>query len=159
VELSENKHLRGFRETKLHAGETVEHSLEGQVLEASNLGGQLILTNRRLCFYRKGLVGEAFEAIALEKVSSVEVKSLLGFHRLIVHTSNDEMEFRVAGQGAAFTALYQRLEQLIHDKPTAAPAAAPASLADELAKLAGLRDQGIISDAEFDAQKAKLLAA
>ena len=32
------------------------------------------------------------------------------------------------------------------------------SSADELAKLAGLRDQGVITDAEFAAQKAKLLA-
>jgi hypothetical protein len=30
--------------------------------------------------------------------------------------------------------------------------------ADELTKLAALRDQGVISDAEFQAQKAKLLA-
>jgi hypothetical protein len=32
------------------------------------------------------------------------------------------------------------------------------STADELTKLAGLRDQGAITDAEFAAQKAKLLA-
>ncbi len=38
-------------------------------------------------------------------------------------------------------------------------AAAPgAGTADELAKLAGLRDQGVITPAEFEAQKAKLLA-
>jgi Short C-terminal domain/Phospholipase_D-nuclease N-terminal len=32
------------------------------------------------------------------------------------------------------------------------------STADELSKLAALRDTGVISDGEFDAQKAKLLA-
>jgi hypothetical protein len=38
-------------------------------------------------------------------------------------------------------------------------AAAPGGgTADELAKLAGLRDQGVITPAEFEAQKAKLLA-
>lgn len=37
-------------------------------------------------------------------------------------------------------------------------ASAPASVADELAKLAALRDKGVITQAEFDAQKAKLLA-
>lgn len=31
------------------------------------------------------------------------------------------------------------------------------SIADELSKLAELRDKGIITDAEFDTQKAKLL--
>ena len=37
-------------------------------------------------------------------------------------------------------------------------AAGTTSVADELAKLAELRDAGTISDAEFEAQKAKLLA-
>ena len=36
--------------------------------------------------------------------------------------------------------------------------AGSASSADELAKLAALKDQGVISDAEFAAQKAKLLS-
>jgi hypothetical protein len=36
--------------------------------------------------------------------------------------------------------------------------AGTASSADELAKLADLRQQGVINDAEFEAQKAKLLA-
>jgi hypothetical protein len=37
------------------------------------------------------------------------------------------------------------------------PAQAQSSLADELAKLAQLRDQGILTDDEFASQKAKLL--
>lgn len=37
-------------------------------------------------------------------------------------------------------------------------AAAPGGTADELAKLADLRDRGVIDDQEFQAQKAKLLA-
>jgi hypothetical protein len=48
--------------------------------------------------------------------------------------------------------------------PAPAPAPAPAPDADtddliaQLEKLGSLRDQGILTDAEFDAQKAKLLA-
>lgn len=38
------------------------------------------------------------------------------------------------------------------------PPAVTSSLADELAKLASLRDTGILSDEEFAAQKAKLLS-
>jgi hypothetical protein len=37
-------------------------------------------------------------------------------------------------------------------------AATPASTAEELSKLASLRDQGVLTEAEFDTQKAKLLA-
>ena len=39
-----------------------------------------------------------------------------------------------------------------------AAAATPPSTAEELSKLASLRDQGVLTEAEFDAQKAKLLA-
>jgi hypothetical protein len=37
-------------------------------------------------------------------------------------------------------------------------ASAPGTTADELAKLADLRDKGVITPAEFEAQKAKILA-
>jgi hypothetical protein len=37
-------------------------------------------------------------------------------------------------------------------------AAAPVSTADELSKLASLRDQGVITDTEYAQQKAKILA-
>ena len=38
-------------------------------------------------------------------------------------------------------------------------AGSPASSADQLTKLAGLRDHGVISDEEFEREKAKVLAA
>lgn len=62
-------------------------------------------------------------------------------------------------QQGSFEELRAAIEQAIAQQhaPQAA-AAAPASLADELAKLAALRDQGILSAAEFDAQKARLLS-
>jgi membrane protease subunit (stomatin/prohibitin family) len=48
-------------------------------------------------------------------------------------------------------------------QPAAAPPPAPAApdsddLIDKLKELANLKDQGILTDAEFDAQKAKILA-
>lgn len=53
---------------------------------------------------------------------------------------------------------FRELRDLIHTKMASwgAPSVA-ASVADELAKLAGLRDQGILTVEEFAAQKAKLL--
>jgi hypothetical protein len=55
-------------------------------------------------------------------------------------------------------------EQQALDAQAAQQQAAPVAAAvptssplDELAKLAGLRDQGVLTDAEFDAQKAKIL--
>ena len=38
-------------------------------------------------------------------------------------------------------------------------AGAPSSAAEEISKLASLRDQGVLTDDEFQAQKTKLLTA
>ena len=48
------------------------------------------------------------------------------------------------------------IEAIDEDTREPGPTGHP-SLADELKKLAELRDSGILTDAEFDAQKAKLL--
>ena len=42
--------------------------------------------------------------------------------------------------------------------PAARDASPPSSVADELTKLAGLRNQGVLTDEEFAAQKARLLS-
>ena len=53
---------------------------------------------------------------------------------------------------------FRALRDFIQGKMTASSTnGAPSSLADELLKLANLRDQGILTDEEFAAQKAKLL--
>ena len=43
--------------------------------------------------------------------------------------------------------------------PAPAPTPAPASVADELLKFSELLEKGVISQEEFDAQKAKLLGS
>jgi len=55
----------------------------------------------------------------------------------------------------------QEQPQQYYEEPAPAPAPAPAAAPDvvtQLKELADLRSQGILTDAEFDAQKAKLLA-
>jgi len=54
----------------------------------------------------------------------------------------------------------QRIADLETQQGASAPAAAPAPQVDieQLQKLAQLKDQGILTQAEFDVQKAKLLA-
>jgi hypothetical protein len=49
------------------------------------------------------------------------------------------------------------IELAMHSTAPVANAAPATSLADELAKLASLRDSGVLTNAEFEAQKARLL--
>ena len=53
----------------------------------------------------------------------------------------------------------QQQDQQFRQYVQEAAASSPASTADQLSKLAELRDRGVISAEEFDREKAKVLAA
>jgi hypothetical protein len=50
-------------------------------------------------------------------------------------------------------------QQQYYQQPAPAPAAPPVDTVTQLKELAELKSQGILTDAEFEAQKAKLLAS
>lgn len=68
---------------------------------------------------------------------------------LIVH--GDDMQNRSVAQA-------QRIEGAQRDYIQSVAGASGSNTADELSKLAQLRDQGVVTEQEFAAQKAKLLA-
>ena len=75
-----------------------------------------------------------------------------------VATSADMVEFHVSrNQAEEIKATITRLMVGGPGQPVTANAPGPASVADELAKLAHLRDIGALTDEEFAAQKARLL--
>jgi hypothetical protein len=79
---------------------TVVATLEGYIGTIMGQGknqqhnGQLIVTNQRVVFYRKGFLGEVFETIPLSKITSIEQKSFLGHRAVTLHTSHDELSFK-----------------------------------------------------------------
>jgi len=97
---NETKHSKAFIASKLKSGETVVGHLEGWIGEMMGSGdktqhnGQFILTNMRACFYRKGILGEVFEVIPLEKITSIETLSRMGYRVIRLHTSHDELAFK-----------------------------------------------------------------
>lgn len=65
-------------------------------------------------------------------------------------------------QQAEAEAYEQQAYQQQAAPPAPAPVAAPAatmSAVEQLTQLAALRDQGVLTDAEFDSEKAKILAS
>lgn len=158
----ENKHVLAFKNDKLMDQEFIQHHLDGWVGEMMGKGktkqhnGQFILTNKRICFYRKGILGEVFETIPLEKISSVETLSMMGYRVLRCHTSNDELAFKTFETREIFDVAYEKLEKLRSTSPTL-PATPSGSVSDELLKLARMKDQGILSEEEFAALKRKMI--
>lgn len=156
-------------------GQAQQHLDQGERIEAAVLGtyetkimgqdsiraGILMATDRRLVFYAKKLGGYELESFPYQNISSFEGgKNMMGRYFRFAASGNDvTLKWINAGDIAQF-------EQLVRSRVGARPhAAAPApaqpagSVADELQKLAGLMQQGLISQQEFEAQKARLLGA
>ena len=159
----ETKHLTCFRTSKLKPGEQIACHLEGWIGEIMGQGkdrqhnGQLILTNKRLCFYRKGFFGEVLETMPLEKIGSVEILSHMGYRVLTCHSSHDELAFKTVESADLFDDLCEKLDEL-RSSGQNTKSSTSISVADELMKLAEMKSSGILTDDEFETLKGKLLA-
>jgi hypothetical protein len=100
-----------------------------------------------------------FEVTPVRAVSSVQaVKD--GFStKVIVFASGNTIEFRIHPHDAAHR-FKDELTRLMLAGGTPAPAAAaPVDRLEQLSKLADLKAQGVLSDEEFEAEKARIMAA
>ena len=83
-----------------------------------------------------------------------------GFYTKVkVHATGNAVEFKFRHDAAAL--FRQQIEALILAYGTPAPSVAPPAepdMADQIKKLAELRDAGILTPEEFDAKKGELLA-
>jgi hypothetical protein len=151
------------------------------VLSAKGLDGQLTLDGDWLTISRKGGLAKLGHGLAGEKrvlvtnITAVRLKAAgltSGYLQIsmmgsvdarkggVLEAGRDEnsVTFSKRQQGA-FEAIRSQLEERMSSGVGGPSSVAqPTSdLADQLRKLAGLRDEGILSEEEFAAQKAKLL--
>ena len=131
----------------------------------NNGRGILVATNRRLIFIDKGMLSLKVEDFSYDKIASIESKTGMVFGSLTIYASGNKEKFEYADKGLLRGfADFLRVKistQKSQSSPVSSPVENPSStisVADELEKLAGLRDRGIITEEEFSAQKAKLLA-
>jgi uncharacterized membrane protein YdbT with pleckstrin-like domain len=134
---------------------------------------EFVVTSDRI-IHRSGIFAKRSMQISLEKVSDVRfdqtfLERLVGAGSLILESPGEYGEERFS-----HVADPERVQRTIHElteenrrrmapvTPLPAvssppPRGAGVSVADELAKLARLRQQGILTEEEFQAQKARLL--
>ena len=118
--------------------------------------GILALTNRRIQFIHAGLILSQKVSVPLDTVTGVAV-SKGAFYSSIKTTgaqSNVVVE-RVGRSDAEDFA--SELRSLLTNRSQASTRAPAQSAVDELERLAALRDRGVLTDLEFEAQKAKIL--
>jgi uncharacterized membrane protein YdbT with pleckstrin-like domain len=124
----------------------------------------VVTTDRAI--YREGIISKRGVEIPLDRINTVffnqgVVDRIIGAGTLTIESAgeNGEQIFRdVRDPIGVQQVLYQQMEDNENRKfDRVRGPAQPASVADELAKLATLHQQGHLSDAEFAAQKSKLL--
>lgn len=107
---------------------------------------------------RPGLVGMAARTAVVAGTATAVSGSVARHQQQKDQEQYEQQQYEAAQQQAAMNAAAQ---QAVAQQQAAAPAAAPAGggtdVVAELQKLAALKQQGILSDDEFAAAKAKLL--
>lgn len=150
----EIKKLEGY----LWDGETVHAITTGAYGKGTGL---VVMTDRRLLFVQDGMMSKSTEDFPYSKISSVSWNSGMAMGTVTVFASGNKAEIKNVQKDdgkALVDALRERLADSPATAPTAPAAAAPVDLAEQLTKLAALRDAGVLTDEEFAAQKARLLA-
>lgn len=157
----ELKHVTQFRASHLKKGESILVWCEGYIGEMMGKGdktqhnGVLIITEQRVAFYRKGLLGEVLETIPLPKITSVERKSTMGHRTIRMHTSHDKLEFKFFDQAKES----QLIDAIEDGREPLEPSASPSEPdpLEALKKLGELKEMGVITKEEFESKKADLL--
>lgn len=120
--------------------------------------GTLFVTERRAGVLSKKMGGHDLTDFAFELLTSVEHKKGMRYGEITLLAPGSSIRFHQIDKGRV-----QAMAKLLRDSVVSAHGARHAtpipavSTADEIAKLGGLLAQGLITDEEFAAHKAKLL--
>jgi PH (Pleckstrin Homology) domain-containing protein/putative oligomerization/nucleic acid binding protein len=144
--------------------ERVEQLIQGTY---ENGTGVLVATNKRLMFVDKGIAKLRVEDFPYDKISSIQYKTGMMMGTITIFASGNKAEIKnVVKERCKNFADYIRARSTAiseHASTSAAGSTAqPAPTADDvvtqLERLARLREQGVLTDAEFEAQKQKILS-
>lgn len=163
IGLTKSSALWGRREiAELPAIIPPDDELIGLVQGVYNGGqGILVATNNRLIFVDKGfLYGLKVEDFGLDKISSIQYETGMIFADIKIMASGNTAKISNVEKTSGRTFCDKVRAKLSASKQSSAPVAVvqqQVDVADQLGKLAALKEQGILTQEEFDAQKKKLL--
>lgn len=119
---------------------------------------QIYVTDKRIIVHKiEGIFKNEKIEIPLSSISSINTTSkLVGASIEIVASNNkasvDKLYLQIAEE------LKRLIDTQLHSTPTqTAPTETPIDVADQIKKLADLRDSGILTEEEFNAKKKQLL--
>ncbi|PEP46834.1 MULTISPECIES: DUF4429 domain-containing protein [Bacillus] len=148
-------------------------------MEATGVNGQLQIDGNKIVIKRKGMLAKMTQGLKGDKDIQIKQLSSIQFKPAGTFT-NGYIQFTFSGgkedKGGLFdatkdenTIMFNKkqqpnfikvkalIEQKMDEFHSPAPTHAPADVADQIKKLADLRDSGILTNEEFDAKKKQLL--
>ncbi|WP_026075524.1 PH domain-containing protein [Cellulomonas massiliensis] len=150
----------------LEVGEEVLGAVQG-TYETKKMGndwtraGILIATQTRIVFYSKKLGGYDLESFPYDKVSSYEQsKSMMG-HVVGFFASGNKVNMKWISDLEALQTFSNVVRDKIHgvsSPESSAPPSADTDVMEQIRQLGELHGAGILTDEEFSAKKAELLA-
>lgn len=160
-----SKHVKKFLESHIKNNEKIVTYCDGYIGEMMGSGddkqhnGVLIVTNERIIFYRKGILGEILETMPLNKITSIEKKSLLGHFTIKIHTSHDKLSFKTLKKDSVkpfLEAIENGRDSFLNNSQNVS-SSMNSDPVEAIKKLSELKDLGILTQEEFDHKKASLL--
>lgn len=122
--------------------------------------GMLVLTTERLFFFDKSALSERVEEFEFAAIGSLGLSKKPGGEVIDISISGRSAKIKQVAHGRAetFVQAFRHVRDE-RDRPTAPPSPPTApNLAEQIKKLAELRDAGVLTEDEFAAKKADLLA-
>ncbi len=123
--------------------------------------GLLVLTDRRIFFIHAGVIQSHQVSVPLDTVTAVAVSK--GPVYSIIKTTGAQSNVVVGRVNKTDAESFaSELRSLLNDRARGGmqvPSRSSGHVAEELERLAALRDRGVLTDLEFEAQKAKLLGS
>lgn len=165
-EFKKSKHFVSFSKGSLIENEEILGVLQGYIGKMMGTGedkqynGLLFCTNKTLAFHSKGFIRSVSRSIPIEKLSSIDVDKGVVFTKIAFHTSNDDITFN-CGEDYELIKAFKLLVEEIRDKDNSSSNIPIKGVSDDpigkIRKLSELKNDGIITEEEFERQKKDLL--
>jgi hypothetical protein len=122
--------------------------------------GILVATDHRVVLYAKKMGGYFLEVFPYKNLTSIETSKGMTGHIVKFFASGNEVKLTGIGKNSdapAFVALVKDRMKADHVPPSPVAGDSP-DITDQMRKLGQLRDEGLISEEEFETKRAELLA-
>jgi hypothetical protein len=150
----------------LEANEDVVTAIQG-AYEVKRMGsdsarkGALIATDRRVVFYAKKMTGYDLESFPYDHISSIDMSKGMMGHSITIYASGNKAHIKWIDKKQDVPGFVSTVRGRMKGgagNGAAAPAASEPDAADQIRKLAQLRDEGLLTEEEFQAKKTQLLS-